>query len=623
MWFLDCIEINGGFLAGLKLKLPRGLTCIIGPRGTGKSTLAEAIRFAIVGTGGASKARLELIQANLGTGTLVTLGAVAEGGTRYTIRRTHRQPATLISADGKPIDSVDLDRGTFLPLDAYSSSEIEGIADETLGEKRRALLDALKGDELSRIHLSLGEHKRSLDANSDQIRALRRTLADTIEQIEELAGARSRLAALGPPPDNQPSNELVKASRQQQINEREKQNLASAASSLATLEKDITLLIKRIQSTSFSFADSNSSNHDLLLRLQSELATALASVGTHLQSGRDELARASRTVVSAQDQVSKSHAAQAEEYTRTAKVNAAASDLVRQRAELEESIVRVEHLESERHRTEGAISALLAERKTLKATFHLEREQISDLRTSVAADLQHETTDKVRIRVIRNADDLTYQQTLFEALRGARVRNHEEILASLMRVRPEQLAQLIQSNDVDSFEKLMTFGQERSRRILDAFRENIDPLSLEVTTIEDQIRIELNVSTGGQPNFKDASDLSRGQKCTALLPILLARRDNPLVIDQPEDNLDNHFIYETIVNSIRRLKTRRQMIFVTHNANIPVLAEAELVIVLNSDGKLGFVEKEGSVDDCRDEVIDLLEGGREAFELRRQRYGRA
>src|ERR1700691_6276880 len=146
MWFLDCIEINGGFLAGLKLKLPRGLTCIIGPRGTRKSTLAEAIRFAIVGTGGASKARLELIQANLGTGTLVTLGAVAEGGTRYAIRRTHRQPATLISADGKPIDSVDLDRGTFLPLDAYSSSEIEGIADETLGEKRRALLDALKGD---------------------------------------------------------------------------------------------------------------------------------------------------------------------------------------------------------------------------------------------------------------------------------------------------------------------------------------------------------------------------------------------------------------------------------------------------------------------------------------------
>jgi ABC-type cobalamin/Fe3+-siderophores transport system ATPase subunit len=75
----------------------------------------------------------------------------------------------------------------------------------------------------------------------------------------------------------------------------------------------------------------------------------------------------------------------------------------------------------------------------------------------------------------------------------------------------------------------------------------------------------------GRPNFKDASDLSRGQKCTALLPIFLARRDNPLIIDQPEDNLDNHFIFETVVNAVQRMKRRRQMIFITHNANIPVL----------------------------------------------------
>jgi ABC-type transport system involved in cytochrome bd biosynthesis fused ATPase/permease subunit len=100
----------------------------------------------------------------------------------------------------------------------------------------------------------------------------------------------------------------------------------------------------------------------------------------------------------------------------------------------------------------------------------------------------------------------------------------------------------------------------------------------------------------------------------------MARRDNPLIIDQPEDNLDNHFIYETVVETIRRLKANRQMMFVTHNANIPVLAEADLVVVLDSDGKTGRVSKMGALDDCRDEIIDLLEGGREAFELRRKRY---
>jgi hypothetical protein len=65
------------------------------------------------------------------------------------------------------------------------------------------------------------------------------------------------------------------------------------------------------------------------------------------------------------------------------------------------------------------------------------------------------------------------------------------------------------------------------------------------------------------------------------------------------------------------------MFFITHNANIPVLADADLIIVMNSrDGKTGFIEKFGSVDQCRDQIVDLLEGGREAFELRRKRYAR-
>ena len=192
-----------------------------------------------------------------------------------------------------------------------------------------------------------------------------------------------------------------------------------------------------------------------------------------------------------------------------------------------------------------------------------------------------------------------------------------------MRLRPEQLAQIITDNDLDELEAHTSLGPERARRILEAYRAVIDPLSLEVMPVDDRINIELNVSSSAEPLFKDASELSRGQKCTALLPLLLARRDTPLLIDQPEDNLDNHFIFETVVQSILRLKSRRQMLFVTHNANIPVLAEADLVVVLNSDGKRGVIEKAGTLDDCREEIIELLEGGRQAFELRRQRYQRS
>jgi len=85
MWFVEKIEISGGFLPGLNINIPRGLTCIIGPRGSGKSTLVEAIRFAVCGTSAAPKQSVDLIQANLAGGALVTITALAEGSNRYTI----------------------------------------------------------------------------------------------------------------------------------------------------------------------------------------------------------------------------------------------------------------------------------------------------------------------------------------------------------------------------------------------------------------------------------------------------------------------------------------------------------------------------------------------------------
>src|SRR5262249_8008420 len=159
----------------------------------------------------------------------------------------------------------------------------------------------------------------------------------------------------------------------------------------------------------------------------------------------------------------------------------------------------------------------------------LMRDQISTMRDQVASELQHEAGGRVRIRVMRNADYLAYQQMLVDNLKGARVRSQNEIIATLMQLRPEQLAQLIQCNDLDCFEELLHVGTERARKILDSFRESVDPLTLEVIAIEDGISVELNLATAGRPRFKDAFDLSLGQKCTALLPILLARRDNPSI----------------------------------------------------------------------------------------------
>jgi len=153
----------------------------------------------------------------------------------------------------------------------------------------------------------------------------------------------------------------------------------------------------------------------------------------------------------------------------------------------------------------------------------------------------------------------------------------------------------------------------------------IEELDLRPTT-----QIELNVATDGEPaQWQPLDDLSTGQKATAVLLLLLHESSAPLVIDQPEDDLDNRFISEVVVPRMREEKRRRQFVFSTHNANIPVLGDAELILGLRASGEGGQGHAEipdehvGSIDSepVRELVEELLEGGREAFEMRRRKYG--
>jgi len=620
MWIVEKIEISGGFLPGLTVNIPPGLTCIIGARGSGKSTLAEAVRFALCGVSAAPKHCADLIQANLAGGALVTITALADGSNRYTIKRGLKQNPVLLTSESRPINTVDLDRGTFLPLDAYSSLEIEAIADEALGHKRRNLLDELRSEQMRSIHMSLGDSARALDANADRIRTVLRAIGDLTEQMEELGDVRTRLNALGPS-DRESAEDFVRLSRQQQLDQREIAKLDSADRDLKTLTDSLERLRREAQNVfAARLTDEQSANADTLRRYDKLLAASMAPVEKHLSAIQTKIRDAHGVLAQARQSITDIHTSHAGDLAKLNALNQAASEQARVRALLEQQVAKLEGLEQQRVELHSELGTLLETRKSLKADHILMRDQVSTMRDQVASELQHEAGERVRIRVMRNADYMSYQGMLVDGLKGARVRNQNEILATLMQLRPGQLAQLIQANDLESFEELTHFGAERSRKILDAFREAVDPLALEITPIEDRIAIELNVATAGRPHFKDASDLSRGQKCTALLPILLARRDNPLIIDQPEDNLDNHFIFETVVNAVQRMKRRRQMIFITHNANIPVLAEAELVLVMTSDGRVGTIEKRGTVDECREQIIDLLEGGREAFELRSKRY---
>jgi energy-coupling factor transporter ATP-binding protein EcfA2 len=619
-WFFARLRVSGGFLDDLSLTLPAqpGLICIIGPRGSGKSTLAEALRYGMCGLHRAERTRAELVRANLGPSTLA-LEVCTEGeGPNYLISRHYAEHPKLSNSVGEPVPSVDLDRGTFLPLDAYSGAEIEKIADESVGGRRRELLDQVCHTELQAVFQSLSSLRRALDGNAEEIRRCRRQIDDNVELAEELRDAPARLAEV-PRPTAARKTELHSTIERVERNKHERTQANSALEFLADLRRSLASLVKKSESPPTS-ATAGSPNEATLTLIDSELASAAATVSQRATDLLKSISSTTEAIAEAVLSLDKAHASDQESLAKLRLEDSAAAEAI---AAHRNASKAVENLTATRNaidtdRTRLRELALVRER--LRGDYLIQSERISEIREAAAEDLQRQAGPRVRVKVLRHGDLMAYEDLLANALRGAQVRKHQDIIANLLKLRPEDLAQLINSNDVSEFATQADLGESRSTRILAAFREKLDPYALEVVSVDDRIAIELNVGSVDEPRFKDASRLSRGQKCTALLPLLLARRQVPLVIDQPEDNLDNHFIYETIVSAVRRIKKDRQLIFVTHNANIPVLGEADMVAVMESDGAKGYVRKTGTVDECRNEIVDLLEGGQEAFELRRQKY---
>jgi ABC-type cobalamin/Fe3+-siderophores transport system ATPase subunit len=140
---------------------------------------------------------------------------------------------------------------------------------------------------------------------------------------------------------------------------------------------------------------------------------------------------------------------------------------------------------------------------------------------------------------------------------------------------------------------------------------------------EDTLTVTYSPKGDGR-DFRPIQQGSAGQRAAAMLAFLLAYGGEPIVVDQPEDDLDNHLIYQLVVQQMRSNKQRRQIITVTHNPNIVVNGDAEMVHAFDFKAGQCKVIEEGSLQDAsvRQEICRVMEGGEEAFEQRYRRIGK-
>ncbi|HWO99003.1 MAG TPA: AAA family ATPase [Methylococcus sp.] len=181
---------------------------------------------------------------------------------------------------------------------------------------------------------------------------------------------------------------------------------------------------------------------------------------------------------------------------------------------------------------------------------------------------------------------------------------------------PEEILQALTENRLDR----LGMSEQVAQTVREAFTDE-RRMELAALHTPDEYLLELRLDNG---EYRAMESLSGGQQVSLLLSLLLQTGDDrPLVIDQPEEELDKAYLFSTVLPALRALKGRRQVIFATHDANIVVNGDADQVIHIQADAERGWVAAQGAIEDraIRDAVLTVLDGGKDAFEMRFRKYG--
>jgi DNA repair ATPase RecN len=613
---------EGGFLDGAAVHFNPNLNVLVGGRGTGKSTVVESIRsvLALEAVGDeARKAHEGIVRHVLKSGTKISLLVRAHRPAvrEYRIERTIPNPPLVRDDQGEVSNLLPQD---VLPrVEVYGQHEISELTKSR--EKLTRLLDRFveRDESLPRRKSDL---RRDLEKN-------RRSLLDTRAELRQIEERLAALPGLEETLERFREAGLEERLREQSLLVREERVLASIPERLAPFRECLESLkreipIDRVFLSAKALEDLP--GKEILARTNDVFAQLDRDLERVAKDLEQALQRADQGVA----------AVRAEWETRKKDVQAAyekilrelqksrvdGEEFIRLRRQIEElrplrerhSLVRrVEKEHADRRR------ALLAEWEDFKA------EEFRRL-DRVTKKVNQKLRDKVQVEVTAAGD----REPLFRTLRDEVGGRLAEAIDSLARVQALSLTQFVEAcrTGTGALNKAFGITPAQADRLTKAEPEvlmRIEELDLPPTTA-----IRLNTAPAGDPPaWQVLEDLSTGQKATAVLLLLLLESDAPLIVDQPEDDLDNRFITEGVVPRMREEKQRRQFIFSTHNANIPVLGDAELIVGLSASGEAEHghariaPEHMGSIDAqaVRELVEEILEGGKEAFERRRRKYG--
>lgn len=607
---IERIQIEEGFLDGLDVSFAPGLNVIIGERGTGKTSLIELVRYCL-GVPGytpeSDKRSRDHALSILGSGQVTV--TLTDGEREVIVTRTGSDESSRASGPySRPI--------------IFSQTEIETVGLQAQGRIR--LLDSFSGNrtEIESRESEVASEVRSLTAEAE---ALRREIDELATQVEEIPALEKQLAELAPQ-----EQKLTKVSSD--AKEKKNQldtisaNIAASAVSVGAIERFHQSVSKWNSSLSSLLSNTPvlepwpaGAGSDPLGECRVRVERAKGYLGNAIE----ELQSAS-TEAEAHLRSSHENKLNIEDRARQLRkevetLQAGAGAIVRQGQQLRERKAQLESLKTVLTERQKALKSLLERRDAALDRLDEIREDRFNTRSTVAVELTKTLGPHIRVNVSRAGQFETFAAAIADTLRGSGLRYNELSAMLAENVSPRELLEAADSNDFDLIAEATGITKDRAARALSQLRE-ADLGALATVPVDDTVTLQLLDGA----DYKNVGELSTGQRCTVVLPLILRHTDHVLVVDQPEDHIDNAFIAETLIVSILARGTDSQIIFSTHNANIPVLGNADRVIQLGSDGKRGFPILTSSLENPSvvNAITTIMEGGADAFERRAAFYSR-
>lgn len=621
---IEKIRFVGGYLDGLDIELSDHLNAVIGGRGTGKSTLLECIRYAFdlePKTQNALKQHKSVIESNLGKerGMVeITLRSATMHGRRFTISRKYGNQPVVVDEQGNisPYHPADL-----LPdLELYGQNEIyEMTRDEA---SRNHLIERfLEGEhqhfdaDITKVFVKLKENRESINRALNQ----KDDIEAEVERLPKLKEQAKQFQALG---IEEKLKVIPKLEKEKQLNERVNDDITRVKTAIETLKDSLpdTIFISDASLEGLPHADLLKQQRGILETLKLDLTQQLGQL--------EQLASTTTTqLLPIQQMLAEKQQAEEQKLENAFKEIPASQGKTGLQigAEYQALLKQIEQIRPKQVTLQNRkmqIDGLYNQRKLLL----LELDQHTTARASSmqrsVKRLNRKLDQKVKLTLRPEGN----RQRLVDflntcSLDGVGPKRLAWVLEQVFS--PANLAATIRQGETELVRKF-SIPDSVVRALIHLPEQKL--LEIEELLLPDTMTIELNVTHGERDAiFRPIDDLSTGQQCTAVLHLLLLDNQDPLILDQPEDNLDNAFIAERIVAELRRAKLSRQFLFATHNANIPVFGDAEWIGVLSVQDNKGMIlpEQQGAIDVPRVQELaaDILEGGKSAFNQRREKYG--